>query len=111
MRRKIIIPVVLAATVIAVLVGVLVVPARGSAGATTTAATTTLPTLSPLELFARWPATLPGTTAVHGQFTWTNNVLGDSFQLPASAGHRQGPVQERSGRVLVPGRQVPPASR
>lgn len=83
MRRKIIIPVVLAATVIAVLVGVLVVPARGSAGATTTAATTTLPTLSPLELFAKVAATLPGTTAVHGQLTWTNNVLGDSFQLPA----------------------------
>jgi outer membrane lipoprotein-sorting protein len=85
MRRKIIIPVVLVAAVIALLVGVLVVPARGGAGTTTTAATTTLPTLSPLELFAKVAATLPSTKAVHGQFTWTNNVLGESFQLPAEA--------------------------
>jgi outer membrane lipoprotein-sorting protein len=83
MRRKIVIPIVLVAAVIALLVGVLVVPARGSASATKTVAAKTTPT--PLELFAKVAATLPSTTAVHGQFTWTNNLLGSSFQLPADA--------------------------
>jgi len=85
MRRKIIIPIVLVAAVIAVLVGVLVVPARGGAGTTTTAAVKQLPTLTPLELIGKVATTLPGTKAVHGQFEWTNGILGSSFQLPAEA--------------------------
>jgi outer membrane lipoprotein-sorting protein len=86
MRRKVIIPIVIVAAAIALLVGVLVVPARGGSGTTTSpVAVKTQPALSPLQLIAKAAATLPTTKAVHGQFTWTNNVLGSSFQLPADA--------------------------
>jgi outer membrane lipoprotein-sorting protein len=85
MRRKVIIPIVMVAAVIALLVGVLVVPARGGSGTAQTAAVKTLPALSPLQLIAKAAQTLPNTKAVHGQFSWTNNVLGSSFQLPAEA--------------------------
>jgi outer membrane lipoprotein-sorting protein len=85
MRRKVIIPIVMVAAAIALLVGVLVVPARGGSGTAQTAAVKTLPALSPLQLIAKAAQTLPNTKAVHGQFTWTNNVLGSSFQLPAEA--------------------------
>jgi outer membrane lipoprotein-sorting protein len=85
MRRKVIIPIVMVAAVIALLVGVLVVPARGGSGTAQKATVKTLPALSPLELIAKAAQTLPNTKAVHGQFTWTNNALGSSFQLPAQA--------------------------
>jgi outer membrane lipoprotein-sorting protein len=86
MRRKIIIPIVLVAAVIALLVGVLVVPARGSAGTTTKkVAVKSVLALSRIQLFAKVAATLPATKAVHGQFEWTNNILESSFKLPAQA--------------------------
>ena len=83
MRRKVIIPIVVLAAVAALIAGVLVGPARGGSGATTEEAT--LPTLTPLELFAKVATTLPGIKAVHGHFTWTNGIGGSAFTLPADA--------------------------
>jgi outer membrane lipoprotein-sorting protein len=86
MRRKIVlVPIVLVLAVAAVLVGLLV-PGSGKAqtpNARTVSAT--LPTLTPVQLFAKVAQALPRTKAVHAQFTWTNNLLGSSLTLPSQA--------------------------
>ena len=52
MRRKVIIPIVMLAAVVALLVGVLVVPARGGSGTTATVAKTTAKDVTPITAVA-----------------------------------------------------------
>jgi outer membrane lipoprotein-sorting protein len=75
-RLRIIIPIVVVVVLAAVLAAVLTTaPARGAV---------TLTTLTPTQLISKMIAELPNVKAVHGDFAWTNQLLG-SASLPAQA--------------------------
>jgi outer membrane lipoprotein-sorting protein len=77
MRRALVTSLVTVAFAAGLLAAVLAVPARGEV---------TLPQLTPAELIAKMAAEVQDVQAVHGEFSWTNRLLGDGpLRLPAGA--------------------------
>jgi outer membrane lipoprotein-sorting protein len=64
-------------------------------------ATPDLPPLSPAELLARVAEQAPGTTAINGDFTWTNNLLGTTLPIPEGAEGLGAFLQSGSGRMWL----------
>jgi outer membrane lipoprotein-sorting protein len=64
-------------------------------------ATPDLPPLSPAELLARVAEQAPGTTAINGDFTWTNNLLGTTLPIPEDAEGLGAFLQSGSGRMWL----------
>jgi outer membrane lipoprotein-sorting protein len=81
MRRRIAIPVVLALVLAAVLASALLLTSRSRAATKPVAPATP----SAYALLANVASHLQGVKAIHGQFSWKNDVLGQAFTLPAKA--------------------------
>jgi hypothetical protein len=77
MRRALVTSLIAVAFAAGLLAAALAVPARGEV---------TLPQLTPAELIVKMAAEAQDVQAVHGEFSWTNQLLGAGpLQLPAGA--------------------------